>query len=175
MKKNKKYDIIIYTSLLGAIFFIVLGSMDHIKDFKEEGISFSKTETKEQKNDEVEEVDPNTEPLELQNEDKNILVKKYIDSVLDQIEFDSLIDYKMVESWGNYEILSTTYEKEIAEDYYSYYTNIKISNLDAILPVEKNEELSTKDYIVITIKANILNSEERNGLFVKKLDPLTNN
>ena len=36
MNKNKKYDIIIYTSLLGAIFFIILGSMDHIKDFKEE-------------------------------------------------------------------------------------------------------------------------------------------
>ena len=174
MKKNKKYDIIIYTSLLGAIFFIILGSMDHIKDFKEDGLSFSVSEQKEETKKPVEQ-NPNAEPIELQSEDKNILVKKYIDSVLDQIEFDSLIDHEMVETWGNYEIISTIYEKEIAEDYYSYYTNIKIPNLNAVLPVSKNEELSTKEYIVITIKANILNSEERNGLFVKKLDPLTEN
>lgn len=174
MKKNKKYDIIIYTSLLGAIFFIILGSIDHIKDFKEEGLSFSVSEQKENPSKQ-EEQNTNTEPLDLQSEDKNILVKKYIDSVLDQIEFDSLIDHEMVETWGDYEIISTVYDKEIADDYYSYYTNIKIPNMNAILPVNKNEELSTKEYVVITIKANILNSSERNGLFVKKLDPLTEN
>lgn len=173
--KNKKYDIIIYSCLAGALVFICLGYWDNLKDLKDENLSFSIKEknTQEEKAEEKKELD--LEPKELINADKNGIIKKYLDSLLDQINVDVLITYDMIYSWDNYEILNITYDRKIADNYYAYVVDIKIDNKDAILPTNKNEKLSTKDYIVVTLNVNITYSTVKNGYLVKKIDIPTEN
>lgn len=165
MKKNKKYDIIIYGSLIGAIICIILGYSDYLYTLKDKGISFSKKETNI-----VEETTKEEEPENLHNIDKNSIVKKYLDSILDQIVTDDLISFDMINTWDNYEVLSTSYEREIVESYYSYLVDIKISNMNAFLPTSKNKELSTEEYLVITLRFNIAYSASKNGFIVKSID-----
>lgn len=176
MEKNKKYDTIIYSCLFGAVIFILIGSIDYIKDFEKEDISYSNKESTSETNpNETKTKDPTVEPERLKEADKNIIIKRYIDSVVDGIYYDDLFTPEMIQTWGEYEVLNATYEKEITEDYYSYFVDLKISNPKATIPINKNEELSTNEYIVISIKANILDSTVSKGFVVKNLDPLTEN
>jgi hypothetical protein len=117
----------------------------------------------------------NTEPEALTKEDKKSIVKKYLDSLLDRIYDDSLITYEMIKTWGNYEVLNINYERKITDNYYAYSIDIKINNLDAIVPTNKNEALSTEEYIVISLNANITYLESKNGYIVKKIDIPANN
>ena len=164
--KSKKYDIIIYGCLIGAVICVILGCGDYLLTLKDEGISFSKQET------EVLEEAPTTEeePDIIKNADKNSIVTKYLDSILDQIVTSELISYDMISSWENYEVINTTYEREIVESYYSYLVDIKINNLNAILPTGKNKELSTEDYLVISLRFNIAYNASKNGFIVKSVD-----
>ncbi len=165
--KNKKYDIIIYSSLVLALMFIVLGYWDNIMDLKNEGISFSiKEEKNESENKNTEPKD--TEPKELVKVDKKSLVQKHLDSLLDQIYTDTLITYEEISSWGAYEVLNIKYDRKIADNYYSYIVDIKISNKNTSFAV--NKSLSTKEYNVVTLNVNIAYSEARNGYIVKKID-----
>lgn len=172
MNKNKKYDIIIYGSLVLAFVFVCLGYWDNIANPIEDELSFS---LKEEKKTEVIREEIDEEPKELVDYDKKGLVKKYLDSLLDRIEFDNIISYDMISSWDTYEVLNTKYERKIAEDYYAYTVDIKINNLEATLPTTKNEELSTEEYIVVTLNANIIYSTTQNGYLVKKIDIPANN
>mgnify|MGYP003290127265 CR=1 FL=1 len=174
MKKNKKYDIIIYGCLIGAILCIVLGCGDYLLTLKEEGISFAvKDTTPKIDNTDYQVPEGNTgnsEPEELQKADRNAIVEKYLDSIIDQIVIDDLITYDMIKTWDEYEVINTTFEREIVESYYSYYVDIKISNKKATIPTEKNKKLSKDDYIVITLKVNIVDSTAKNGFVVKNID-----
>ena len=51
-----------------------------------------------------------------------------------------------------------------------YKVDIKIPKKDAKLPGEKNKELSTKDYIVLSLYFDIAESERVNGYIVKNVD-----
>lgn len=175
MKKNKKYDIIIYGCLAGALVFICIGYWDNLKDLKENGLSFSVKETSSNKESTTEENSLDLEPQELINADKNSIIKKYLDSLLDRITVDVLVSYDMIKTWGEYEVLNIEYERKIAEDYYAYLVDIKISNKEALLPTAKNEELSTDDYYVVTLNINIAYSSVKNGFIVKKIDIPTEN
>lgn len=170
MKKSKKYDIIIYSCLAGALVFICVGYWDNLKDLKENGLSFSVKETtpNEESTNETKQYD--LEPKDLINADKNSIIKKYLDSLLDRITVDALISYDMIKTWEDYEVLNIEYEREIAEEYYAYLVDIKISNKDAILPTNKNEKLSNDEYNVITLNVNIAYSHVKNGFIVKKID-----
>ena len=170
MKKNKKYDIIIYGCLVGAFIFILLGYWDNLKDLKEDGLSFSLKNQETKENSSTEQKEYDLEPKELVNADKNGIIKKYLDSLLDRIDVDPLISYNMINTWEEYEILNIEYDRKIAENYYAYIVDIKISNKDAVIPTNKNEKLSTNEYLVVTLNVNIAYSELKNGFIVKKID-----
>lgn len=175
MKKNKKYDIIIYGCLAGAFIFLVLGYWDNLSDLKDNGLSHAVKESFQEEPASEEQPKLDLEPKELVNTDKQGIIQKYLDSLLDRINVDVLISYDMIKSWEKYEILNVEYIRKIADNYYAYKVDIKISNKDAILPTDKNKELSKKDYIVITLNVNIAHSSVKNGYIVKKIDIPTEN
>ena len=171
MKKSKEYNIIIYTCLLLAIVLLVLGGRDYLKDLnnptKEEIIE------PEGSQEEIERPD-NTkkekEPEELQSVDKAGVVKKYLDSLVDQIIKDKKIPYKTIKTWGKYSVGEVEYQRKITSNYYEYKVNINIPNKNAKLPCPKNEELSTEEYTVITIYVDIAESERQKGYIIKNID-----
>lgn len=165
MKKNKKYDIIIYGSLIGAIICIIFGYGDSLYILKDTSISFSKKEETNILEDTIIE-----EPSIMQSIDKKSIIKEYLYSINDQIIIDDVISFDMINSWDTYEVLNTTYDGEILESYYSYLVDIKISNKNATLPTSKNKSLSTNKYIVITLKFNIAYNKTTNNYLVKSID-----
>ncbi len=164
MKKNKKYDIIIYGSLIGAIICIIFGYGDYIYSLKDATISFSKKEPSISEDTIIE------EPSIMQSIDKKTLFNEYLYSINDQIIIDDVISFDMLNSWDNYEVLSITYDGEILESYYSYLVDIKISNKNATLPTGKNKRLSTNNYIVITLNFNVAYNKTTNTYVVKSID-----
>ena len=74
----------------------------------------------------------------------------------------------MVKTWNNYEVINTNYIKEITDTYYSYSFDLKIPNKKAQLPTNENKELSTDEYTVISLIANI--SIKNNENQVKSID-----
>ena len=74
----------------------------------------------------------------------------------------------MIKSWQNFEIINTKYLKKITDTYYSYSFDLKIPNKNAQLPTKENQELSTEEYTVITLIANI--SIKNNENIVKSID-----
>ena len=177
MKKNKKYDIIIYLSLFIALICLGLSALDYSHSSKTENIindPIAEEEPIPIKGEEVtkqEESNYESEPYYLLELDKKSTIKKYLDQILDQAVKNDVIPYKMIKTWGNYEVINTTYVKEIVNGYYEYIVDIKIEKIDAVLPCPKNEKLSTENYNVITLTINILRSGEHNGYIVKSITP----
>lgn len=174
MKKKKlklKDDVIIYSCLLAALICLILGGKDYFESLKEK--SNIKDEITgaihELQGKEIEENIVYEEPQELQKIDKKEIIIKYLDSIIDQIKTDDLLNYDMLKTWGDYEVLNVIYEREITDNYYSYQVDIKVSNREAQLPTIKNKKLSKDNYIVVTINANISNSIENNSYEVKCL------
>lgn len=170
MKRAKRYNIIIYTSLILAIILLALGGRDYLKDKNngsnvEEVVDTSEPVKKEERKEEKVE-----EPEELKDIDKHSVIKKYLDSVQDQIKKDKKITAKMISSWGDYTIEDIEFQREITTKYYEYKANIVIPKLDAKYPGKKNEKLSTKEYIVLTMYFDIADSERANGFIVKNID-----
>lgn len=165
MKKNKKYDIIIYGSLIGAIICIIFGYGDSLYLLKNTSISFSKKEETSISADTTIE-----EPSNMQSIDKTSIIREYLYSINDQIIIDDVVSFDMINSWENYEVLNITYDGEILESYYSYLVDIKISNKNATLPTGKNKRLSTNNYIVVTLNFNIAYNKTTNNYLVKSID-----
>lgn len=173
MKRAKKYNIIIYTSLSLAIVLLLLGGRDYF-------VSLSETPQEEvvnevEKKPDIKRNDTSAnakteEPLELQGVDKVGVVTKYLDSILDQIHKDDIITYKMIKTWGAYEVGDIEFQREITSNYYEYIVNINIPKMDAKLPSDKNEKLSTEQYIVLSLYFDLAESERVNGYIVKNVD-----
>ena len=172
MKRAKRYNIIIYTSLILAMILLALGGRDYLKDLK----NGTNTENTIENNEEAEPIERTEtgkkveEPEDLREVDKESVIKKYLDSVLDQIKKDKKITYNMIKTWGDYQISDIEYQREITTKYYEYKANIMIPNKDAKIPGKKNEKLSTEEYIVITLYFDIADSERANGFIVKNID-----
>lgn len=176
--KKKKLDIIIYCSLFAAVICVIASGIDYThsikgdNSFKEdvkEAIEEIKTPKEEQTNIETEVVESD-EPSSLISIDKNELVKKHIDEILDYYTKDEAIGYAMVKSWGNYEVYDTTYLRKITDDYYSYQIKIKLDGTNPILPVNKNEELSSEGNTVIIMNANFARNKQTFDYYVKTLE-----
>ncbi len=171
MKKTRKYNIIIYGCLLVAVILLALGGIDYLKG-KEPSVSQEPEAQVPTEEDPIERKDEpkDKEPEELVNADKEGVIKKYLDSLVDQIEKSKKLPYKMVKTWGDYSIGEIEYQRKITARYYEYKVNIVIPNLDAKLPSKKNEKLSTDKYLVLTMYFDIIDSEKQNGLYVKNVD-----
>lgn len=151
MKKQKKYDLIIYGCLLAAIICLVLGGKDYfIYLYKEKTSPETEPSIKEINNED--EFIIQEEPDTLKEYNKSTIIISYLDSILDRITNDKLISYDMINTWGGYEVLNVVYNKTITNNYFEYQVDIKINNKEASLPTNINEELSTEEYNVITLK-----------------------
>ncbi len=173
MKRAKKYNLIIYTSLILAIALLALGARDYLKEKKEENKTMSEVETTNDEEEIIDRTEPEEkveEPDYLKEADIEGIIKKHLDSIADQIKKDKKITYNMINTWGDYTIGEVEYRREITTKYYEYKVNIVIPNKDAKIPGKKNEKLSTEDYIVISLYFDIANSERSNGYIVKNID-----
>ncbi len=162
--KNKKYDIIIYSCLILALLIIFVSSNSYLN---------SSNSLIEEQTPVIEEspiIVEKEEPQNLIAIDKNFIIRKYLISLLDQINTNDIITYDTIRSWGKYEVGEIKYIREIAENYHSYSVNIKISNQKAILPTIKNKELSTDTYNVITLNINIAFDLKNNNHMIKNIE-----
>lgn len=175
MKRKKKssvvYDIIIYSCLLLAITFLVFGAKDYFASLKEPSTLEEELNSAihELKGTNQEAIVEDKEPEELNNINKKIIIEDYLNSILDRLTKNDYITCEMISSWDTFEILNVNYSRKIIDNYYSYIVDIKISNTNAQLPIQKNQNLSTDKYIVITLTANIL-KQENSEYIVKSID-----
>ena len=167
ISSKKKENIIIYGSLVAAIICLIYAGVDYYRDLndsvkvkdeiKEAFKEMTNNDTDNTKNAQV----PEVEPSILQKTDKKAIIIDRLNDIKNRKSEDDMFTYKMIRSWGNYEILDITYQKEVIEDYFMYSVNIKIPNMDASIPDIKNEELSTDNYIVITFKTFIIKNNDK--------------
>ena len=66
--------------------------------------------------------------------------------------------------------MSISYNRKIANNYYSYTTHIKISNINANFANIENKELSRDKYKVISLIFNIVKDPITNEYTVKTTD-----
>jgi len=173
MRRINKYDIIIYSSLALAIILLLLGGKDYLSTIESGSVTAdelsssikaveSPTETADESTKE--------EPADLVSLDKKTLTINYLNNILDEVIKNDIITYAMVKSWGNYEILDITYNREVADNYYCYIANIKLSNKDALIPDTINDSLSTKENPVIQVNVYIEYSNQAKNYQVKYID-----
>lgn len=171
-KRSKRYDLIIYISLILAFICVIISMIDNshageieFKEVLKEDIDSPSIPT-----DNTLENQDAEEPLELKNTDKNSIVKKYLDEIADRVIKDEIITYNMIRTWNTYEVLDIIYERQIIDYYYAYKVNIKITGNNIDVPTSKNEILSTEDYTVVTLTFNILKSGKQKGYIVKAIE-----
>lgn len=166
MSSKKRENIIIYGSLIAAIACLIYAGVDYYRDLSDnvkvkdeikEAFKEMTIEDSEVKGITI----PEVEPSILQKVDKKAIINNRLTDIKNRKSEDDMFDYKMIRSWGSYEIINIEYQKEVIDDYYMYTTDIKISNKDASIPDIKNEELSTDDYIVISFKTFIIKNNDK--------------
>ncbi len=168
-----KYDFIIYGSLLAAVVCLGIGAKEYFNSLNEE--STMKNELKaaiKEINTKDGEVDISVlqeEPISMQNLNKESILEEYINKILDRIVFDDILTYDIVKTWDKYEVLDFGYNKEVASNYYKYDVNIKLDK-GSMLPVNRNTELSTDEYNVITLHIYILDGGENGTYKIKKIE-----
>lgn len=156
LKRNVKFDIIIYSCLIVATVLLVMGTKSYFLSLDEySGLTSEvKTAIKEMKNEEEIVEDIIEKPATLDDINEQELIENHLYNILDNISRDENISQDMIRSWNNFEVINTNYIREITPTYHSYSFDLKIHNLSAKLPVTKKEE-STDEYIIITLVANI--------------------
>ena len=162
ISKKIKYDFTIYLCLILALVLIGYSSYSYLGNLS---YSFKDIFTKKEVLTIIEE-----EPQELTKINKTEIINKYLLDILDEIKEDKNITSKMILSWKTYEVMNTYYNRKISTNYYSYTTNIKISNINCKYQNLENKELSTNKYTVITLNFNILKDTKTNEYYVKSTD-----
>ena len=164
MSHKKRENIIIYGSLIAAIACLIYAGIDYYHSLSDD--------TKVQ--DEIKEAfkemtddgssnsikEPEIEPEALIAVDKVAIITNRINAIRDRSQEDDLLNYQMIRSWGEYEIVDIQYQKKVTEEYYMYLVSIKIPNKEASLPTEINTNLSTEEYNVITLKTFIIKNND---------------
>ena len=161
MKKAKKYNIIIYSTLSLAILLLAIGGVQFFKNPQE---SYSKENTT------VKHLEP--EPEEMVSVDKEAIINSYLNELVEQTKVDDLINYDSIKTWQTFRLGNIEFQRTIAFNYYEYKVDIIIQNMEAVLPVEKNRELSNQDIQVITVRVDLLKDSE---IIVKNIDEYKEN
>lgn len=160
LRRNIKFDLIIYSSLIGAVIILGFGtkayfeSLDDYKGFKKEVKSALKEMNNTNEEPIVEVASP--QPEITYNINEKDLITNYLESILDNIKQDEIVTNDMIRTWGSYEIIETKYLKQITDTYYSYVFKIKINNPAAQLPTSQIDEMSTSEYVCLTLIANLV-------------------
>ena len=172
-KQNKKYNLIIYISLLFAVISMFIAVKEYYDTLEAKTISNDfKEAIKEMREEEptLEEPTIIEENDQMKDVNKVDIINNELESIIERTSHNTLITKEMVLSWGNYEINNVEYKREITTNYYCYRVDIYIYNLNAKLPTKPNEELSTDDYNVITLYFNIAYNEKSNNYTVKAIE-----
>ena len=171
MKHSTIENIIIYTSLGLAIILIGYVVKESYANRNEDESVLRELEQVFEKKEEPKEKKKKKkvyeEPETVKKMDKLTVINNYFNEIIIRKTEDDVITYKTLSSWGNYEILDIKYLKQIADNYYAYDVNVKIPNKEAIISGRLNQELSTDEYIVVTIEFDILN--EKGNLVIKNV------
>ena len=135
MKKINKYDLIIFSCLFLAIICLVIGIKDYMVNLEEK--SNIKNELTSalnsiNSNDNEEVIKNEKEPSNVKEVDKKTLINNYLNAIKSQIVINNDIDYKMINSWGNYSIDNIIYIREVTDDYYQYNIQIKTTTKEII-------------------------------------------
>ena len=171
MKKNLKYNLIIYSSLLFAIVCMLIAVKGHY-DSLEEKESFSndiKEAIKEMNPEEIEEVTIE-EPDNMKDVDKTSIINNIFNDILDRKTKNDLITRDMILTWGNYEISNIEYIRQITDNYYCYKADILIFNFHADIPVSSKSDPDIDEYLTITLYFNINYNENNNSYNVKTIE-----
>ena len=164
MSRKRRENIIIYGSLIAAIACLTYAGFDYYKDLSDDTKVQDeiKEAFKEMTGDEETNYPkaPEVEPEELKNVDKGSIITERINAIRDRTLEDDLLNYSMIRSWGEYQIINIKYQKQVTDNYYMYLIDIKIPNKEAILPKEINNDLSTEEYSVITLKTFIVKNND---------------
>lgn len=176
MKKKRRlrkgvYDFIIYMCLFGAIICLLIGSNSYFKNLDNENVYDVVKQVFLNSPDNTKEETPIEEPkgtIVNDEYDKISVIINYFESIKDRIiTNDDLISYETILTWNTYEIRNLRYIKEIAENYYEYTADIYL-NKEALVPANKNEELSTEEYNVMSLK--IYMYEKDKSFYIKNID-----
>lgn len=171
-KKVNKYDIIIYSSLMVAIVFIVIAVKSYYDNLDENETFFSSFKSA------VEEINDSSEPQEeiqieeepdiMKSVDKKAIINNELKLIVAEKSLTEYLNKEMIQSWQKYEISNINFIRTIVEDYYCYEVDIKIPNKNAKLPTSINIGKSTETYNVITIYFNI--AKKDNNFTVKAIE-----
>ena len=161
ISKKIRYDFTIYTCLFLSLLLIGYSSYTYLdkQSYSLKEIFYETSESPIQE-----------EPQKLKDINKIEIINKYLLNIADEIEKDNNITSEMLLDWNQYQVISTYYNRQIANDYYSYTTNIRVSNINTIYKNLENKELSTDKYIVVTINFNLLKNQITNEYKVKSTD-----
>ncbi len=176
LRRNVKYDFVIYNCLIGAAVLLGLGAKDYISSLDEfHGLKDEvKSAVKEMQNtnlNEPEQVLFEEKPSSLDNIDEKSLINKYLNNVRDDIIKDQIITYEMIKTWNSFDIIETQYIREITDTYFTYSFIIKIpNNKNSLLPINKEDAISDEQNIYISLKANIVINDKES--YVKNLETL---
>lgn len=107
------------------------------------------------------------EPDIVKDVNKLEVINNYFDDIINRRKENEVITYETLYSWGAYEIISINYLKPIADNYYAYDINIKIPNTQAIISGRLNDQLTTNEYLVVTIEFDLL--YDNNTLTIKNI------
>ena len=164
MSHKKRENFVIYGSLIAAIACLIYAGIDYYRSLSDD------TKVKDEIKEAFKEItddgssnnikEPEIEPEELKAVDKGAIVIDRINAIRDRSQEDDLLDYQMIRTWGEYEIIDIQYQKQVTEEYYMYLVSIKIPNKEASIPTEINPNLSTEEYSVITLKTFIIKNND---------------
>ena len=101
---------------------------------------------------------------------KKDIINQYLLDIIDEKKIDQILTSESIREWKAYDIMSISYNRKIANNYYSYTTHIKISNINANFPNIENKELSRDKYKVISLIFNIVKDPITNEYTVKTTD-----
>lgn len=161
ISKKIKYDFTIYICLILALVLIGYSGYSYLDN---QSYSLKDLITPEK------EIVIEEEPQEIKEIDKKEIINKYLLDIIDEKKKDQILTSETVREWKAYDIMSINYNRKIANNYYSYTANIKISNIDADFPKIENKELSRDKYKVITLNFNIVKDSIINEYTVKTTD-----
>ena len=147
---KKRYDIIIYLSLVTALVFLGIAAYDYLKD-----------ETKIQPKEKIIDI----ESEELKALDKKSLLIEYFETIKNT-NSGELFTKEMVDTWTQYDITSIEYQKKITEDYYSYDVNLLINGENVILP----ESIQTHEENGINVQFNVNFAKKNDAYVIKNIE-----
>ena len=161
ISKKIKYDFTIYICLILALVLIGYSGYSYLDS---QSYSLKDLITPEK------EIVLEKEPQELKDLNKKDIINKYLLDIIDEKKIDQILTSESIREWKAYDIMSISYNRKIANNYYSYTTHIKISNINANFPKIENKELSRDKYKVITLNFNIVKDIKTNEYTVKTTD-----